>query len=157
MSFKFHHMNFCTDNLPRLTNFYKTLFELGTINNATHTVISGQRDDRAYTGKVDFLTDGGIEFHLAERDLDTVFSVQLPGQVSTLEVSVAAWTGDNRAARSGDHLHIGFDHIHAVNQGGFGIEHAHLLEVTDAGQVKAWLASKNALECQVKGAGDALG
>ena len=70
MNFKFHHMNLCTDNLPRLTQFYKTLFELGTINDTDHTVISRQRDDRAYTGKVDFLTDGDIEFHWAERDLE---------------------------------------------------------------------------------------
>ena len=43
MNFKFHHMNLCTDNLPRLTNFYQTLFDLGTINDAEHTVVSGQR------------------------------------------------------------------------------------------------------------------
>jgi predicted enzyme related to lactoylglutathione lyase len=47
MSFKFHHMNICTDNLPRLTKFYKTLFDLGTINDTAHTVISRERDDRA--------------------------------------------------------------------------------------------------------------
>ena len=76
MSFKFHHVNFCTDDLPRLTGFYKTLFELGTINASTHTVISRQRDDRAYTGKVDFLTDGNIEFHWAERDLETAFKMK---------------------------------------------------------------------------------
>jgi predicted enzyme related to lactoylglutathione lyase len=56
MKFKFHHMNICTDNLPRLTKFYKTLFELGTIADDEHTVVSGNREDRAYTGKVDFLT-----------------------------------------------------------------------------------------------------
>jgi catechol 2,3-dioxygenase-like lactoylglutathione lyase family enzyme len=69
MKFKFHHMNICTDNLPRLTDFYKTLFELGTIKADTHTVI-------AYTGKVDFLTDGDIEFHWAERDLNTGFKMK---------------------------------------------------------------------------------
>jgi hypothetical protein len=76
MNFKFHHMNLCTDNLPRLTKFYKTLFELGTISDKEHTVVSGVREDRAYTGKVDFLTDGDIEFHWAERDLDTGFKMK---------------------------------------------------------------------------------
>ena len=57
MNFKFHHMNICTDNLPRLTKFYKQLFDLGTISDKEHTVVSGIREDRAYTGKVDFLTD----------------------------------------------------------------------------------------------------
>ena len=69
-------MNICTDNLPRLTKFYKTLFELGTITDDAHTVISRDREDRAYTGKVDFLTDGDIEFHWAERDLDTGFKLK---------------------------------------------------------------------------------
>jgi hypothetical protein len=87
MGFKFHHMNFCTDNLPRLTTFYKTLFELGTINNSTHTVISRDRDDRAYTGKVDFLTDGGVEFHLAERDLDTSASTPTTSRRSCVSVT----------------------------------------------------------------------
>ena len=38
MNFKFHHMNICTDNLSRLTKFYTTLFELGTISDKEHTV-----------------------------------------------------------------------------------------------------------------------
>ena len=76
MEFKFHHMNICTDNLPRLTKFYQTLFQLGTITDAEHNVISRQREDRAYTGKVDFLTDGDIEFHWAERDLETGFKMK---------------------------------------------------------------------------------
>jgi hypothetical protein len=28
MQFKFHHLNLCSDNLPRLTNFYKFIFAL---------------------------------------------------------------------------------------------------------------------------------
>ena len=41
MKFKFHHMNLCTDSLARLTKFYQTLFDLGTINDKEHTVVSG--------------------------------------------------------------------------------------------------------------------
>ena len=76
MNFKFHHMNICTDNLSRLSKFYKTLFDLGTIADKEHTVVSGIREDRAYSGKVDFLTDGDIEFHWAERDLETGFKMK---------------------------------------------------------------------------------
>jgi catechol 2,3-dioxygenase-like lactoylglutathione lyase family enzyme len=78
MSFKFHHVNFCMDNLPRLIGFYKKLFELGTIRDDAHTAISGERKDRAYEGKVDFLTDGDIEFHWSERDLDTGYTMNTP-------------------------------------------------------------------------------
>jgi catechol 2,3-dioxygenase-like lactoylglutathione lyase family enzyme len=76
MQFKFHHLNLCSDNLPRLTNFYKSLFAFGAITDEEHTVISRQREDRAYTGAVDFLTDGDIEFHWAERDLETGFKMK---------------------------------------------------------------------------------
>ena len=76
MNFKFHHMNLCTDSLPRLTKFYQTLFDLGTIKDQEHTVVSGLSAARPYTGKVDFLSDGAIEFHWAERDLDTGFKMK---------------------------------------------------------------------------------
>jgi len=76
MNFKFHHMNLCTDSLPRLTKFYQTLFDLGTINDKEHTVVSGLSANRPYTGKVDFLSDGAIEFHWSERDLDTGFKMK---------------------------------------------------------------------------------
>jgi hypothetical protein len=36
VKFKFHHMNLCSDNLPRLTSFYKNLFELGAITDDEH-------------------------------------------------------------------------------------------------------------------------
>jgi catechol 2,3-dioxygenase-like lactoylglutathione lyase family enzyme len=75
MKFKFHHMNLCTDRLPRLTEFYKTLFDLGTIHDEEHTRVNDQSTTTGYSGKVDFLSDGAIEFHWAERDLDTGFKM----------------------------------------------------------------------------------
>ena len=40
MRFKFHHLNLCTDNLPRLTKFYQRLFDLGTIRDEEHTWVN---------------------------------------------------------------------------------------------------------------------
>jgi catechol 2,3-dioxygenase-like lactoylglutathione lyase family enzyme len=74
MKFKFHHLNLCTDSLPRLTKFYQTLFDLGTINDEEHKR-SPHSPTTGYNGNVDFLTDGAIEFHWAERDLDTGFKM----------------------------------------------------------------------------------
>lgn len=74
MSFKFHHMNLCTENVPRLTSFYKTLFDLGTISDAEHTR-AAHSASLGYDGKVDFLSDGDIEFHWAERDIYTGFKM----------------------------------------------------------------------------------
>ena len=77
MKFKFHHMNLCTDSLPRLTKFYQTLFDLGTIQRrGAHGRQCGSSDRTGYSGKVDFLSDGAIEFHWAERDLDTGFKMK---------------------------------------------------------------------------------
>jgi catechol 2,3-dioxygenase-like lactoylglutathione lyase family enzyme len=75
MNFKFHHMNLCTDALPRLTKFYTTLFDLGTIRDDEHTRVNFDRNSNGYSGAVDFLTDGAIEFHWAERDIDTGFKL----------------------------------------------------------------------------------
>lgn len=76
MKFKFHHLNLCTDNLPRLTKFYQRLFELGTIRDEEHTRVNAERSGNGYSGNVDFLTDGAIEFHWAERDVDTGFKMK---------------------------------------------------------------------------------
>lgn len=76
MNFKFHHLNLCTDNLPRLTSFYQKLFDLGTIRDQEHTRVNTERTGNGYSGNVDFLTDGAIEFHWAERDVDTGFKMK---------------------------------------------------------------------------------
>jgi catechol 2,3-dioxygenase-like lactoylglutathione lyase family enzyme len=76
MKFKFHHLNLCTDSLPRLTKFYQTLFDLGTINDEEHTRVNANSSSTGYNGNVDFLSDGAIEFHWAERDLDTGFKMK---------------------------------------------------------------------------------
>jgi catechol 2,3-dioxygenase-like lactoylglutathione lyase family enzyme len=74
MDFKFHHMNLCSDNLGRLTNFYQTIFNLGVINDG-RTRVNDKSKEVGYNGKVDFVSDGAIEFHLAERDLFTGFKM----------------------------------------------------------------------------------
>lgn len=75
MNFKFHHMNLCSDNLGRLTNFYQTMFNLGAINDG-RTRVNDKSMEVGYNGKVDFVSDGAIEFHLAGRDLLTGFKMK---------------------------------------------------------------------------------
>jgi hypothetical protein len=76
MKFRFHHLNLCTDTLPRLVKFYQTLFDLGTIRDKEHTRVNAESASHGYNGKVDFLSDGAIEFHWAERDIDTGFKMK---------------------------------------------------------------------------------
>ena len=75
MDLKFHHMNLCSDNLPRLSHFYRTIFDLGAINDG-RTRVNDQSAEVGYSGKVDFVGDGTVEFHLAERDLLTGFKMK---------------------------------------------------------------------------------
>ena len=63
MKFRFHHLNLCTDNLPRLTKFYRKLFDLGTIRDKEHIRVNAERTGNGYSGNVDFLTDGATEFY----------------------------------------------------------------------------------------------
>lgn len=76
MKFKFHHMNLCTDGLPKLSAFYRNLFDMGAVGGTGHVRVNDKGPSSAYSGKVDFVTDGAIEFHLSERDLNTGFKMK---------------------------------------------------------------------------------
>ena len=69
MKLQYHHMNLCSDNVQRLSEFYRSLFDLGS---ASHQRINVSNDG-GYGGNVDLLTDGAVEFHLARKDVDLGF------------------------------------------------------------------------------------
>lgn len=73
MQFKYHHLNLCTENVQRLSEFYRSVFGLSRI-----TEYQRVNDDDAtgYGGSVDFLTDGAVEFHIAKKDVDLGFRMQ---------------------------------------------------------------------------------
>ena len=76
MNFKFHHVNLCSDKLPQLSAFYRNLFNMGAVGGSGHVRTNDKGPSSAYSGKVDFVTDGAIEFHLSERDLNTGFKMK---------------------------------------------------------------------------------
>lgn len=71
MKLNFHHMNLCSENVPRLSEFYRSLFDLGSVQG--HVRVN---TDNGYAGKVDFITDGAVEFHLAQRDINLGFRMK---------------------------------------------------------------------------------
>jgi glyoxylase I family protein len=73
MQFKYHHMNLCTDDVPRLAEFYRAVFNLDRI---THYQRINTDNNAGYSGNVDFLTDGEVEFHISRRDLNLAFRMQ---------------------------------------------------------------------------------
>ena len=76
MNFKFHHVNLCSDKLPQLSAFYRNLFNMGAVGGSGHVRMNDKGPSSAYSGEVDFVTDGAIEFHLSERDLNTGFKMK---------------------------------------------------------------------------------
>lgn len=71
MKFKFHHMNLCTENVPRIGEFYRNLFGLEPVNG--YVRVDGSN---SYGGAVEFVSDGAVEFHLARRDVELGFRMK---------------------------------------------------------------------------------
>ena len=70
MKLKLHHINFNTSNVEAMGAFYRDVLDM-----APETSMPAARTQSAdgYNGKVDFVTDGTTQFHLAERDLGAAF------------------------------------------------------------------------------------
>ena len=72
MKLEFHHINFVSKNIDSMNEFYINILEMDSIPiekfpRTEETVDSG------YSGKINFLTEGKIEMHLAERDINVAF------------------------------------------------------------------------------------
>ena len=72
MEIKYHHMNFCTEDVQRLSEFYSSVFGLSRANYKRINTDG----EASYGGNVDFLTDGAVEFHIARKDVDLGFRMQ---------------------------------------------------------------------------------
>ena len=69
MKIKLHHVNLCSTNVPAMDEFYR-----GVLGMETEPGLSENRTPGGgYPGKVSFLTEGGTQFHLAEKDLGVTF------------------------------------------------------------------------------------
>jgi glyoxylase I family protein len=73
MEFKYHHINLCSEDVPRLSAFYRSVFDLSQISEYQRINTDGTA---SYSGNVDFLTDGTVEFHLARKDVDLGFRMK---------------------------------------------------------------------------------
>ena len=72
MKLEFHHINFVSKNIDSMNQFYINILEMDSIPiekfpRTEETVDSG------YSGKINFVTEGKIEMHLAERDINVAF------------------------------------------------------------------------------------
>ena len=72
MKLEFHHINFVSKDVDKMNDFYKKILCMDSIpiENFPRTE---ETADSGYSGKINFVTEGKIEMHLAERDLNVAF------------------------------------------------------------------------------------
>ena len=64
MELKLHHVNYSTKDVGAVAEFYRSLFNMKPVPSYGDAQITSQGYDR----KVEFLTDGTTEFHIAFAD-----------------------------------------------------------------------------------------
>ena len=69
MQIKLHHVNLSTKNVEEMDDFYRSVLDLKPEPSLAAVRVTGQ----GYAGKVAFVSDGDIQVHLAEQDLNCAF------------------------------------------------------------------------------------
>ena len=72
MKLEFHHINFVSEDVDRLHDFYTNTLGLSDIP-VTSFPRPEETKEAGYSGKIRFATDGQIQMHLAEKNLDVAF------------------------------------------------------------------------------------
>ena len=72
MKLEFHHINFVSKDVEKMNNFYKNVLDMDSIS-IENFPRTEETTDGGYSGKINFVTEGKIEMHLAERDLNVAF------------------------------------------------------------------------------------
>ena len=69
MKLIFHHINYVSKNVDELNDFYKNILQMDTVpeSNFPRTAAT---NNVGYNGKIKFLTEGNMQMHLAEKDLN---------------------------------------------------------------------------------------
>lgn len=95
MKLEFHHINFVSENVDRLHDFYTGILGLDDIPQENFPRTEAD-EDSGYSGKIRFATDGAMQMHLAEKELTVAFK---NGQViNPVERGHIAFRTDDLAA-----------------------------------------------------------
>ena len=79
MKLTLHHINLSTENVDRMDQFYRDVLGIESENDGLPTL----EKKKGYAGDVAFVTDGVIQMHLAEKDVQAGFrSGQIVNPVS---------------------------------------------------------------------------
>ena len=69
MKLKLHHVNFATTDVPAMDAFYRDVLDMQTIPNMG----ANRKRNEGYPGDVAFVTDGAMQMHIAEKDMEIGF------------------------------------------------------------------------------------
>ena len=69
MKLQLHHINLSTDKVDEMNEFYLNVMKLKTETEGLPVL----EKNKGYSGDVAFVSDGKIQTHLAEKDLDVCF------------------------------------------------------------------------------------
>lgn len=72
MKLEFHHINFVSEDVDRMHDFYTDVLGLDDIPQENFPRTEATQND-GYDGKIRFATEGAMQMHLAERDLNVAF------------------------------------------------------------------------------------
>ena len=72
MKLEFHHINYVSEDIDRLHQFYTSVLGLADIPIQTFPRTEA-KDGKGFSGKIRFATDGQMQMHLAEKDLTVGF------------------------------------------------------------------------------------
>lgn len=92
MKLEFHHINFVSKDVDELNKFYKNILQMDSIseNDFPRTVATKKT---GYNGKIKFVTEGKIQMHLAEKDLNA--AIQNKRHINPVERGHIAFRTDN--------------------------------------------------------------
>jgi len=69
MKLKLHHVNFATTDVEAMDAFYRDVLDMKTIPDMDRN----RKRDEGYPGDVAFVTDGAMQMHIAEKDMQIGF------------------------------------------------------------------------------------
>ncbi|MFT7369872.1 MAG: catechol 2,3-dioxygenase-like lactoylglutathione lyase family enzyme [Alteromonas macleodii] len=72
MKLEFHHINFVSEDVNRLHDFYINTLGLSNIPTANFPRPE-ETEKKGYNGNIRFATDGKVQMHLAEKNLKVAF------------------------------------------------------------------------------------
>lgn len=72
MKLEFHHINYVSENVDRMHDFYTRVLGLADMP-ADQFPRTEADDTKGFDGKIRFATDGAMQMHLAERDFTVHF------------------------------------------------------------------------------------